>query len=112
MRVGAGGAHQPAADADAEVDAVVEHRRGEAGAEAELVEPVEVVDVERGQPLGRAGERLERVAIDDHAQHEQRRVELVEIADGRLVELGGLEVGVARLQHRLEDRRGSRPGRP
>ena len=46
-----GGAHQPAADAHAVVDAVVEHADGKPRPEAELVEPVEVVDVERREPL-------------------------------------------------------------
>ncbi len=102
--VRAGGAHQAAAHADAVVHALLHHGAREARSKAELIQAVQVVDVERGQPLGRTGEGREGVAADHHPQHAERGVELVQVADRGLVQLGALEIGVARLEDALEDR--------
>ena len=49
--VGAGGRDEPAVDADAVVDAVGDRRRRQPRREAELVQPVELADVGRQEPL-------------------------------------------------------------
>jgi hypothetical protein len=96
-------ADEPAADAHPVVDAVLDDRCREARAEAELVEPVEVVDVERGEPLRGTGVRSEREPIDHHPEHRDGRLELIQGADRGVELLGRHEVGVAWPDHRLED---------
>ena len=50
--------------------------------------------------------------IDDHAQHADRCVQLVQVAHRGFVQLRRLEVGVARLEHLLENRSAAARARP
>ena len=75
--VGAGGGDQAAGDADAVVDAVGDRRRRQPRREAELVQPVELADVDRQQPLDRGRVRPEVRAVDPHPDHLRPGVDAV-----------------------------------
>ena len=81
--MGTGGRHELAVDAQAVVDAVADRRRRQPGREAELVEPVQVADLDRQQPLDGRRVRPELRAVDPHPDHGRPRVDPVGGLDRR-----------------------------
>ena len=79
--VGARRRGQPAADADAVVDAVGDRVRRQPGREAEVVEPIEVADLGGQDAEDAAGLRSEARPIDPHADHRRAGPQAVDPLD-------------------------------
>ena len=75
--VGPGRGDQRAVDADAVVDALGDAPRRQPRREPELVEPVEIADVDRQDPLDGRRVRAEVRPVDPHPDHRRTRVHAV-----------------------------------
>ena len=74
---------EPAADADAVVDALGDRRRRQPRREPELVEPVELADLDRQEPPDVRRVRPESGPVDPHPDHRRPGIDAVLRLDGR-----------------------------
>ena len=94
--VRAGRRHELAVDAHPVVDPVGDRARGQPRGETELVEPIELADLDRQQPLDRRRVRPEPRPVDPHADHLRSGIDAVVGLDGGQHRRAGGDVRGAR----------------